>query len=145
MLTDTNVLLRFLKTTDKMHPVVANAVTHLQSIGVDIIIVPQNLYEFWVVATRPVKVNGFGWTVPETRLRIGRLERVFRFLPDPADHFDTWEQLIFQNACHGKVAHDARLVAAMELHGVGAILTFNVTDFTRFPGITVLDPAMVAP
>ncbi len=145
ILTDTNVLLRYVKTNDKMHLVVVGAVSHLQMIGEDVVLVPQNLYEFWVVATRPTNVNGFGWMVPECRLRMGRLKRVFRFLPDRPDLFDAWEQIVFQNACHGKVAHDARLVAAMQLHRVGSILTFNVTDFTRFPGITVIDPATVAP
>jgi hypothetical protein len=28
----------------------------------------------------------------------------------------------------------------MNLHGAAAMLTFNVPDFTRFSGITVLDP-----
>ena len=40
----------------------------------------------------------------------------------------------------GKNGHDARIVASMNLHGVAAIPTFNVPDFTRFSGITVLDP-----
>jgi predicted nucleic acid-binding protein len=43
----------------------------------------------------------------------------------------------------GKNAHDTRLVAAMLVHGVTHLLTFNVTDFSRFPGLTVLDPATV--
>jgi predicted nucleic acid-binding protein len=36
--------------------------------------------------------------------------------------------------------HDARLVAAMNVHGVRRILTFNTDDFARY-GIEVLHPS----
>jgi hypothetical protein len=36
--------------------------------------------------------------------------------------------------------HDARLVAAMHVHGVTHLLTLNVRDFARYPGITVVHP-----
>ena len=32
----------------------------------------------------------------------------------------------------GSKVHDARLVAAMNVHGVRRILTFNTDDFTRY-------------
>lgn len=44
----------------------------------------------------------------------------------------------------GRAAHDARLVAAMERHAISHIPTFNTGDFTRYPGITVLDPMTLA-
>jgi toxin-antitoxin system PIN domain toxin len=40
---------------------------------------------------------------------------------------------------HGKLIHDAHLVALMRQHGVGTIWT-NDRDFARFPGIHVVDP-----
>ncbi|MEK7832647.1 MAG: hypothetical protein AAB401_16260 [Acidobacteriota bacterium] len=40
----------------------------------------------------------------------------------------------------GKPAHDARIVAAMKVHGIAHLLTFNVGDFKRFPNITVVSP-----
>ena len=40
----------------------------------------------------------------------------------------------------GKQAHDTRLVAAMERHGVKHLLTFNKSDFARFPAIVALSP-----
>ena len=36
--------------------------------------------------------------------------------------------------------HDAQLVAAMHIHGVTHLLTLNVRDFARYPGITVVHP-----
>ena len=41
---------------------------------------------------------------------------------------------------HWKSTHDARLVAAVKVNGVGKILTFNVQDFVPFKGLEVLDP-----
>lgn len=46
--------------------------------------------------------------------------------------------------CRGKPAHDARYVAAMNLHALTHLLTFNTPDFARFPGLVALDPAAVA-
>ncbi|MGO9256910.1 MAG: type II toxin-antitoxin system VapC family toxin [Bryobacteraceae bacterium] len=43
----------------------------------------------------------------------------------------------------GKPAHDARLVAAMQVHGLAAILTFDKTGFSRYAGIEVVHPADV--
>ena len=43
----------------------------------------------------------------------------------------------------GKSAHDARLVAAMEPHGLTHLLTFNLADFRRYSNIQLLDPAVV--
>jgi hypothetical protein len=52
-----------------------------------------------------------------------------------------WRRLVVAHSVSGKKTHDARLVAAMSVHGVAHILTLNADDFTRFTGITVLDPA----
>jgi predicted nucleic acid-binding protein len=55
-----------------------------------------------------------------------------------------WESLVVAHSCSGRASFDARLVAAMQTHGVIRILTLNGADFARFPGIAVLDPAAVA-
>ncbi len=54
-----------------------------------------------------------------------------------------WERLVRAHDVKGKAAHDARLVAAMCLHGLTHILTFNASDFARYPDITVLTPEQV--
>lgn len=40
----------------------------------------------------------------------------------------------------GVQVHDARLVASMIAHAVTHILTSNVADFSRYPGIIVSAP-----
>jgi predicted nucleic acid-binding protein len=40
----------------------------------------------------------------------------------------------------GRQAFDAHLAAVMTESGLGRILTFNVDDFRRYPGITAVSP-----
>jgi len=72
-------------------------------------------------------------------MEVQALKHFFTLLPElPLQ--DEWERLVAVHNVSGKNTHDARLVAAMIVHGVSTILTFNVHDFTRYP-ISVLDPA----
>jgi len=41
----------------------------------------------------------------------------------------------------GAKVHDVKLVAAMDLHGITQIVTFNERDFARFPAVTAVNPA----
>jgi len=53
---------------------------------------------------------------------------------------DKWKDLVIRYAVSGTKAYDARLVAAMKVHRIAEILTFNTTDFTRYSGISVRSP-----
>ncbi len=103
-------------------------------------IIPQNLIEFWNVATRPTDQNGLGWSVVETDIEVGRLEVVFELLPDAVSIYGEWRRLVTANAVLGKNVHDARIVAAMKVHEVTKLLTFNTKDFQRFSDIILIDP-----
>ncbi len=46
------------------------------------------------------------------------------------------------NVVQGVKVHDARLVAAMNVHNVRRILTFDTGDFARY-GVEVLQPSSV--
>lgn len=63
-LIDTNVLLRLAQPDHPMHQDALNAVTTLHQNEDILFIIPQNLIEFWAVATRPLSVNGLGMTMP---------------------------------------------------------------------------------
>ncbi len=54
--------------------------------------------------------------------------------------YEKWKTLVLAHKVRGVNVHDARLVAAMMIHGVTHILTANVNDFQRYPDITVLAP-----
>ena len=144
VLLDTNVLLRLAQMTHPAHATSRAAVSALQRAGNTLHLVPQNLYEFWVVATRPVAQNGLGLSAVEAAAEIGRLRTLFPLLLDTPAILAGWEKLVITHAVLGKNAHDARLVATMFVHGLTQLLTFNTVHFARFPGITVLDPSSVA-
>jgi predicted nucleic acid-binding protein len=113
--------------------------------GRDLHIVPQNLVELWVVVTRPIEQNGLGMAPEAAAIELDRIKTAFEFQPDtPAVH-PIWESLVIRHRVSGKPAHDARLVAAMLAHGLTAILTFDRTGFSRYPGIEVIHPADAIP
>ena len=141
---DANVLLRLADPTSELHTIAATAVSTLRSQGDALRILPQAVYEFWAVATRPIANNGLGLTSAECFLEVAKLEASFPLLDDKPALFTEWKTIVSTFACHGKVSHDARYIAAMRTHGLTHLLTFNVSDFSRYPGITVLDPTTVS-
>jgi predicted nucleic acid-binding protein len=143
LLLDSNILLRLAQLSHPMHATAQAAVSALEQRGETLRTVPQTLYEFWVVATRPVAINGLGLSVAEATAELTRLKALFPLLPDTPAVYPEWERLVTALGVTGKNAHDARLVAALSAHGLTHLLTFNTQDFARYPGITALDPATV--
>ena len=139
-LVDTNVLLRLLQRSDPHHHAVRAALRTLLQRGEQLCFTPQNMVEFWRVCTRPTTANGFGLTVAETDRKAWVIERLLTLLPDsPAIHTE-WRRLVVAHAVSGVQVHDARLVAVMRVHGVTNLLTLDVSDFARYPGIAAVHP-----
>ena len=143
MLVDSNILLRTLQPHHPLYPLAEGAIQRLPKEGTELHIVPQNLVELWVVATRPVANNGLGMTIEEAAAELTRLKSFFNFLAETPAIYPVWEALVTQHQVSGKPAHDARLVAAMRVHGIPSILTFDKSGFARYPGIEVVHPADV--
>ncbi len=110
-LVDTNVLLRSIQQTHPMHEYSVKAVRILFEQGEILCIIPQNLIEFWVVATRPIEVNGLGLSFVDALNELEQLKNYFVLLPDTASIFPAWENLIAKYQVIGKPSHDTRLVA----------------------------------
>lgn len=144
VLLDTNILTRCAQPAHPHHPLAHAAIAALVTAGHRLCLVPQVLYEYFVVCTRPQQQNGgLGMSNADGVAEVKRLQSLFALLPDPPDLYPVWLRLIQQHAVVGKRAHDTRLVAAMTAAQIPAILTFNASDFRPFPGITVLEPASV--
>jgi predicted nucleic acid-binding protein len=77
-------------------------------------------------------------------VELARLKSMFILLSEIPAIYPLWESLVIQYRVAGKPAHDARLVAAMQAHGLTAILTFDHSGFSRYSGIEVVHPAVVA-
>jgi predicted nucleic acid-binding protein len=142
ILLHTNILLRISQPHSAHAPISERALDALRFTGETLHITSQNLVEFWAVATRPAMENGLGLTVEQAMGQVLDLKRLFVLLPE-APLQSEWERLVTTYRVSGKNSHDARLVAAMMVHGIGSVLTFNVQDFTRYASITVLDPSLV--
>ena len=143
ILLDTNVLLRLGDSGRDLHVSSVEAVTWLSSNGYEIVLVPQLIYEYWVVATRPTENNGLGMHPEQVDQVISQWLTLFPILLDERGVFKSWRELVTRYDVKGKVAHDARLVAAMERHAVNYLLTCNRADFLRFASITAITPENV--
>ncbi|CAN5844501.1 hypothetical protein BH24DEI2_BH24DEI2_15760 [soil metagenome] len=138
-LADTNVLLRYADTGADQHSPILRALEALTLRQDEVVIVPQTIYEFWSVATRPADKNGLGWESVEVRRVVDKLVRRFALLHDTPRVFTNWLELVTTHDVKGKQVHDARLVAAMQTHGLSNLLTLNVKDFERYP-VTPVHP-----
>lgn len=137
---DTNVLLRSIDDGHPAQPTAKNALLLLRDQGETASIFPQNLIEFWAVATRPTANNGLGWSVDRANQELSNLKKLFVVLVDSDATLTAWEGIVLRYRVIGKQAHDAHLVAAMLVHGVSQLLTFNDADFKRYTEITAVNP-----
>lgn len=142
-LVDTNIILRAADRAHAMSKPAREAIKILRRKGNRLCITRQILIEAWVVATRPRDANGFGYSAQFTAQGLSKIKRLFHVLPDSDAIYVEWEKLVLAHQVHGRTAYDTRLVAAMSVHGVAHILTFNTDDFRRYPGIVPLDPRSV--
>jgi predicted nucleic acid-binding protein len=139
-LVDTNILLRLVQKNSLMHPEVVKTVVKLKRQGEPLCIIPQNLIEFWAVATRPINSNGLGLSTQETLQVMQKFKKTFVLLVDTPTIFSEWETLVIKYHVMGKQVHDARLVAAIVAHKLTHLLTLNIDDFRRYSEIIVVDP-----
>jgi predicted nucleic acid-binding protein len=141
-LIDTNVLLRAIQRQDHLgfRSIAREAIKTLHRRGESLCLCAQNLIEFWSVATRPENANGLGMNTTAVERTVLRCESFFQLLPESADIFPEWKRLVTVHQVTGVKVHDARLVAAMNVHAVPRIVTFDVVDFKRYP-IEVIHPA----
>jgi len=142
-LVDTNILLRLVQKNSPMHLDTQRAILMLKKQGDFLCIIPQNIIEFWAVATRPVDKNGLGLSITQAEEESEKLKKIFMLELDTPQIFTEWKSLVIKYQVMGKQVHDARLAAAMLAHNITHLLTFNVDDFKRFSDIVVADPCSI--
>jgi predicted nucleic acid-binding protein len=133
-LVDTNILLRMTRRSDPQHLVVDAA------LETALCYTHQNVAELWNAMTRPLNRNGLGLTVTEAEREVLAIEAGMALLPDNEAVYHEWRRIVVRHGVLGAQVHDARLAAAMYVHGVGHILTLNPADFKRFGGIRAVNP-----
>ncbi len=130
ILVDTNLLARMTDRTNPHCEHARRAVHGLIARNERLIIVPQNLYEFWAVATRkpglpPAGQNGLGMTCQQASQWLQYFQRRFKLLSDREELLPSWHALVKTLGIKGLKSYDARIVAAMQTHGIARLLTFN--------------------
>ena len=143
VLFDANILIFSINPNSPYHQECIQATNTIRQNGDTPCIIPQSLYEFWTVATRPAAERGLGLTPAQAQAEILAIKKHYPFFPDTPTIYAEWEKLIVQHAVSGKNGHDARYVAAMNIHGITQLLTMNIKDFKRFTHITALLPSEV--
>lgn len=139
-LVDTNVILRAVQSRAEF-PSQHRALERLATAGTRLFLTTQNIAEFWNVSTRPRDKGGRGLSPASTREQVADLHSQFELITETRDTFDIWLNLVTTHQVSGRQIHDARLVAHMHARNIPALLTSNTKDFTRYPGLQLLDPA----
>jgi predicted nucleic acid-binding protein len=139
-LLDTNILARLANREDPQHVLIRDALDSLVRDGATLYYTPQNVVELWNVLTRPKEQNGSGLTAPETNRAVSLLEAQFTLLPENEQLYAEWRRLVVTHSVSGRQVHDARLAAAMIVHGIGRVLTLDRGDFERYPEVTAVHP-----
>jgi predicted nucleic acid-binding protein len=142
-LVDSNVLLRWVKPNHRDYPVIVSAIDAILRRGGILCYTSQNVAEFWNACTRPAERNGYGLSPQDTDRLAKLFEEKLRLLPDGLGVHEEWRRLLVSHGVSGVQVHDARLVAAMYVHGLRYILTFNDKDFARYAAVQVVNPRSV--
>jgi predicted nucleic acid-binding protein len=141
---DANILIVLADVNHVHFPATDAAARHLLAIGAPLYTLPQSIFEFWVVATRPQSVNGLGLSVGSADMEVALIVASFPLLIDHAQYVSHWRNLMVKYQVTGKPAHDARYVASMLAHGLTHFLTLDA-GFNRYTaeGIVAVDPLAV--
>ena len=142
-LLDSNILLRWVQPDHNDYPAVVSAIESLLRFDHVLCYTSQNVGEFWNTCTRPLDRNGFALAPQETDRRAKFFEGKLRLLPDSLAVHEEWRKLLVIHEVSGVQVHDARLVAAMRVHGAARILTFNNRDFARYTDIEAIHPRAI--
>ena len=144
VLVDTNVLLRSAQPSHPLFRQASHAVSKMIRRGDAVFFTPQNIAEFWNVATRPADKNVLGFSLEEALREVESIERILTLLPDIPAIYTAWKETVSRHKVQGVKIHDARLVAIMEVYAVASILTFNDADFKRYSEITAIPPSSIS-
>jgi len=130
---DTNVLVYASRPSAPEDTVAQEALSAIETAARRVWISPQVLREYLAVVTRP-QVTAPPLPMATAIDDVRRFRSMFEIAEEGPAVFERLLQLLTVYPGAGKQVHDANLVAAMLVHGVGRLLTFNVTDFQRFAG-----------
>ena len=98
------------------------------------------MLNFGILARDPSTATGTVSVYERRIYALGVIESNLQLLPDSLAVHREWRRIVVDYAVSGVQVYDARLAAAMRVHGVRKILTFNQRDFVRYSDIQALHP-----
>jgi predicted nucleic acid-binding protein len=101
ILVDTNVLLRRTQPDHASHAVAVESVAVLLESREPVYVTPQNISEFWNVATRPQAQNGFGFSPAIAAEEVAKIEQALTLLPDSPAAYPEWKRLVLAHGVMG--------------------------------------------
>ena len=78
ILIDSNILIYTANPSSPLHQSAIDSTSVLRQRGDTLCIVPQNIYEFWTAATRPIKDRGLGMTPAQAEAEVKGSTRTWR-------------------------------------------------------------------
>ena len=137
MFVDTNILVNANVAAAPFHAAALKVLDSLAQSGVPLWISRQILREYLATLSRP---QSFALPQPASVLaaQVRAFETRFIIAEDGPAVTITLLQLITQTPVGGRQIHDANIVATMQVHGIRKLLTYNVSDFSRFSSIIAI-------
>src|SRR5690348_7982611 len=96
VLIDTNILLRRAQPSHPAHGLAVGSVAKLLTRAIPAYFTPQNITEFWNVATRPASQNGLGLPHETVESELAIIESLLTLLPVSPAIFPEWKRLVIQ-------------------------------------------------
>lgn len=106
-------------------PLRFTARSRLAEQGMTLYYTHQNIAELWNATIRLIERNGLGLSVSEIQREVIAIESGMNLLPENEQVYREWRKIVVRYSVSGVQVHDARLAAAMYVHGVREILTLN--------------------
>lgn len=141
ILLDTNVLVYGYFAEDPRHAACRALLDRAQDADAGFCVAPQNLVEFFSIATSPKRVTK-ARTSAEAAALLDELLALpgLTLLAVPPDVVDRWLRMIREHSAKGPKVFDLQLAATMLGNGVGILYTYNLADFQSIPGIQATPP-----
>ncbi len=133
ILLDTNIIIRAAQPNQPTWPDINQALTAQVAHGCTLCVVPQNIYEFWVVATRRLAQNGFGLTPADAKSLVDATHGRLTVLRDEGGIFELWVATSLRNAqrlCRREFAWQTS-VANFSIGDVFQVLKLVVAENNR--------------
>ena len=139
---DTNILVFATILQAPFHQQARSRLHSLRQTNTTLWISPQVIREYLAVITRPQTFSQPLSAADAARDARGLMRR-FRLAEVDAGVTLSLLQLLNTIQIGGKQVHDANIVATMQTHGIGQLLTHNVSDFARYSHLITVIPLTV--